>query len=146
MDPYRHTQFGTLIVACMLVPVGILIVVGTQQGWTPLVPVLMTVFLAVTALFYSLTVEVDSEAVRCRFGVGLIGRTIPLAQITGAAPVRNRWYLGWGIRLIPGGWMFNVSGFDAVEVRLKSGRCFRMGTDEPEALAAAIRQRLPAGG
>ena len=52
---------------------------------------------------------------------------------------KNRWYNGWGIRLIPRGWIFNVSGFDAVEIQMKNGRRYRIGTDEPEALLAAIQ-------
>ena len=35
-------------------------------------------------------------------------------------------------------------GFDAVEVGLNSGRRFRIGTDEPEALLAALESRLTA--
>ena len=35
--------------------------------------------------------------------------------------------------------MFNVSGFEAVELTLASGRAFRIGTDQPKELTAAIR-------
>jgi hypothetical protein len=45
-----------------------------------------------------------------------------------------------GIRLSPGGVLWNVSGLDAVELSLDGGRRFRVGTDEPRALAAAIAQ------
>ena len=34
-------------------------------------------------------------------------------------------------------------GFDAVEIKLKSGKRFRIGTDEPGALIEAIRKRCP---
>ena len=40
------------------------------------------------------------------------------------------------------GWLFNVSGVQAVEICLRSGRKYRMGTDEPERLADAIRANL----
>jgi hypothetical protein len=36
--------------------------------------------------------------------------------------------------------MFNVSGLDAVELELISGKRFRIGTDHPEGLETAIRQ------
>jgi hypothetical protein len=52
--------------------------------------------------------------------------------------VRNRWYYGWGIRITPRGWLYNVSGLDAVELALKNGKCVRIGSDEPHALARAI--------
>jgi hypothetical protein len=66
-------------------------------------------------------------------------------EIRDARAVRNRWFYGWGIRLTPHGWMFNVSGLDAVELDLPNGRRFRNGTDEPERLLAAIRQATAIG-
>ena len=50
-----------------------------------------------------------------------------------------RWWWGWGVRYYGQGWLYNVSGLDAVEIRLKSGKHIRIGTDEPEALVAEIR-------
>ena len=37
-------------------------------------------------------------------------------NIIGISQVRNKWYYGWGLRGIPGGWMFNVWGLDDVEL------------------------------
>ena len=48
--------------------------------------------------------------------------------------------------MIPGGWIWNVSGLDAVELLLGDGRVLRVGTDEPEALSRAIAQVAPAAG
>jgi hypothetical protein len=76
--------------------------------------------------------------VRLRYGVGLIRKTIRLEDVRSCREVRNPWYVGWGIRLAPSGVIWNVSGFDAVELALASGKRFRIGTDEPAALAAAI--------
>jgi hypothetical protein len=39
-------------------------------------------------------------------------------------------------------WVWNVSGLDAVELTLRSGRRFRIGTDEPEELAKAIAMNM----
>ncbi|RMG47018.1 MAG: hypothetical protein D6718_04510 [Acidobacteria bacterium] len=89
-------------------------------------------------LFGSLTVEIDEERLSVRFGPGIVRRRIPLSSIRAARPVRNRWYYGWGIRLTPHGWLFNVSGLRAVELEFHSGRRFRIGTDEPERLVAAL--------
>ncbi len=47
-----------------------------------------------------------------------------------------------GIHLTPEGWLYNVSGFRAVAVRLKSGKRFLLGTDEPERLCQAISRAL----
>ena len=46
---------------------------------------------------------------------GLIRRRIRIADIRSAAAVRNRWYYGWRLRLTPHGWLYNVSGLNAVQ-------------------------------
>ena len=65
-----------------------------------------------------------------------------LNEITSARAVTTHWIYGWGVRWIPRGWLWNVSGLDGVELALVSGRRFRIGTDEPEQLAAAIQGAL----
>jgi hypothetical protein len=42
--------------------------------------------------------------------------------------------------MAPGFRLYNVSGLDAVELHLKSGEIRRIGTDDPQGLAAAIEQ------
>ena len=101
--------------------------------------------LACLGLFHSLTVRVDEEAVALRFGIGIIRRRFPIAAIESARAIRNPWYCGWGIRRIRNGWLFNVSGFDAVELGMADGRRYRIGTDEPDRLRHEILRRLPAG-
>lgn len=98
--------------------------------------VVMLVFLI---LFHSLSVEIENGVLTCYFGCGLIRRKIPLSKIDGLKSVKNPWIAGWGIRWMPGKCLlWNVSGFDAVELTFESGKRFRIGTDEPEALISAI--------
>jgi hypothetical protein len=40
--------------------------------------------------------------------------------------------------------LYNVSGTGAVEIKLRSGQRFRVGSDEPEALAQALRMAIGA--
>ena len=54
-------------------------------------------------------------------------------------PIRIRWWHGWGIHLTPYGWLYNVSGFDAVAITLRDGRKVAFGTDDPDGLTTAIR-------
>ena len=102
----------------------------------------MVFMLLILLLFGSLTVETDKNYLRIKFGIGVIRKYFPLNEITSAKAVRNHWYFGWGIRLWlwPQMVIFSVSGFDAVELRMKNGRIFRIGTDEPEHLERAITQ------
>jgi hypothetical protein len=89
-------------------------------------------------LFGSLTVAVDNEELRHWFGPGFWKKSYQLLDIESATVVRNSWFWGWGIRLTPHGWLYNVSGLDAVQLQLQSGRKLRIGTDDPQGLVEAI--------
>ena len=135
---YHHTQFGTVIVVSLLLSAVLFAGLGMMAGLTPLAvigPALMAVFLA---LFYALTVEIDATHLTFRFGIGLIRKRVPLAEIVEAKPVRNSWLYGWGIHRTPHGGLYNVSGWEAVEIALTSGQRLRLGTDEPRPLTQAI--------
>jgi hypothetical protein len=95
-------------------------------------------FLFLTWLFGSLTVEVDDEELRHWFGPGFWKKSYQLLDIESATVVRNSWIYGWGIRFTPHGWLYNVSGLDAVQLQLRSGRKLRIGTDDPQGLIEAI--------
>jgi hypothetical protein len=135
---YRHTQVGWVMLGSAAALVGL--------GWVVLpapapVAARLPLFLIAALLalvFGTLTVEVEHEAIRLRFGIGLIRKTISLREVQACREVRNPFYVGWGIRLTPMGVIWNVSGFDAVELARPEGKRFRIGTDEPTALAAAI--------
>ena len=108
---------------------------GTTQA-------LFGVLILCLILVPTLTVVGDSTGIEARFGPGLIRKRFNWVDIASATPVRNTWLHGWGIRWLRSGWMFNVSGFDAVELRLKNGRAFRIGTDDPSGLHAFIEKQL----
>ncbi|MEW6145437.1 MAG: hypothetical protein AB1598_10510 [Thermodesulfobacteriota bacterium] len=97
-------------------------------------------------LFAALTVKVDSRDVHLRFGIGFIRKKFPVSGIESAGIVRNPWYYGWGIRKTPDGWLYNVSGMIAVELRMKSGERYRIGTNDPSGLLNAIEAVIPAKG
>jgi hypothetical protein len=103
---------------------------------------LFVVFLL--ASFSTLTVTVNQNQLSLRFGYGLFRKSFQISDITSAKAVKNRWYYGWGIRvsLIPYMWIYNVSGFDAVEIVLKNRRVYRIGTDEPKTLERALKQMI----
>jgi hypothetical protein len=52
---------------------------------------------------------------------------VQLAEIAGCEPIRIRWWHGWGVYLTPCGWLYNVSGSDAVAITLRDGRKFALG-------------------
>jgi hypothetical protein len=87
-------------------------------------------------------VTIDGKYLRIKFGYGIFRKRFMLNEIISARVARNHWYYGWGIRFWwwPRMLIFNVSGFDAVEIRMKNGRIYRIGTDEPEKLEYAIKR------
>jgi hypothetical protein len=142
MTTYRHTQRGMLIIVVML-GLSILFLVLGLYVLRPLIAA-VPLLLVSGWLFNSLTIEIVNRELRWRFGPGLVRRTVALEDIASAKAVRTNVIEGWGIHLSRFGWLHNVSGFHAVAIELKSGKRFALGTDEPNALQAAIRSALTA--
>ena len=126
-----------MLVCCLIVIVAYLF--NREHG---VVLLALLPFIAGAVIFSSLNVQINAEALSWNFGPGLLSKSVSLKEIAAAEPVQNAWYVGWGIHRFGGGWVYNVAGFDAVLVTLKSGGSIRLGTDEPEALTAAIRSVL----
>ena len=138
---YRHTQVGIVIIGAVvgMAFFTLLLLVPAVGSLSFVAVAILAMTGAVLATFSSLTVEIEKNTLTCRFGVGLIRKSIPLSDVGECSAVVNPWFVGWGIRWIPGSyWVWNVSGFQAVELTMKDGRRFRIGTDEPEALVHAI--------
>ena len=140
---YEHTQTGMFQIIAVLAI--IVIILATTLMFGPLlIPLTVLFLLVVTVLcFATLTVTIDDGAVRIRFGpLGIIRREWPVRDIVSVTMVTNPWYYGYGIRWTPHGPLYNVSGSHAVEILLLSGKKVRIGTDEPDALAAAINRAI----
>jgi len=140
LERYRHTQIGWVTLTAMA---GALIVVGASlqtsgERWIAFA-VFVLLFVAII-VYSSLTVTVTDDTLEVRFGPGLIRKEYRLVDIESTRVVRNHWYYGFGTRLTPHGWLYNVSGLDAVEIQFKSGKKRRIGTDEPRSLNDAIQQ------
>jgi hypothetical protein len=143
--PYHHTQIGYPVLAGMalgtLTQVRALVRdsrAGRPRGWLH-VPGLLA-FAALMLAFSRLTVAVDETHVSVGFGGGLARRRFELHTIAAASAVKTSWLAGWGIRLTPQGWLYNAWGRGAVRLQFAGGRRFTIGTDEPEALLAAIER------
>ena len=103
-------------------------------------PLVVSIILLVClVLFYKLRITIEDETLRASFGLGIIRKKVRLAEIVGCEPIRIRWWYGWGIHLTPRGWLYNVSGFDAVAITLRDGGKFALGTNDPNGLTAALR-------
>jgi hypothetical protein len=98
----------------------------------------MLAFAALMLALSRLTVTVQDRTLSVGFGCGLARRRFDLTSVEKATATKTSWLTGWGIRITPSGWVYNASGRHAVRLRFTSGKQFTIGTDEPEALLAAI--------
>ncbi len=150
---YKHTQVSYLMIT---VTAAVLILFawvyltaraeapsydsGTNAGVTGA----MALVVVLLASFVSLHVRIDDQRLRISFGYGIFTKHFALRDIQSANVVRNKWYYGLGIRwsLKPRMWIYAVSGLDAVELQLKNGKVYRIGTDEAQELEGAILQSI----
>ena len=141
---YKHTQIGYLIIFALLALILLFVKILTQTGFTPLILATMIFILFLLFSFISLTVMIDENYLRIRFGYGIYRKRFMLKEIISARTVKNHWYYGWGIRIWfwPYMMIYNISGFDAVEIKMKNNNTYRIGTDEPKDLESAITQAI----
>ena len=146
---YKHIQFSYLM---LVVTLAVLLLfawlymtasaepVSTDSGPNFAITSIMAFILFILASFVTLQVIIDGEYLRIRFGFGIFQKKFSLNDIMSTKTVKNHWYYGWGIRiwLWPKMWIYNVSGFAAVEIKLKNGKTYRIGTDEPQKLEQTI--------
>jgi len=145
---YRHKQTGFVMIVLFVIAffvfvdllvLGIIFFFAALNAYGIALLILFMILMVISGvLFSSMTIRVNSEYLSWNFAFGFWKKSKKLADITSYRIVKNPWLYGWGIRRLPKGWLYNVSGLDAVEVQLQSGTLFRLGTDEPEKLIAAL--------
>ena len=155
MASYKHTQIGYLI---LFVTLAVLVLFAwlqiTARAETPsydsgtnfAITAIMALILFILASFSTLTVVIDGQFLKIRFGWGIFRKKFPLSEITSATAVKNHWYYGWGVRIWfwPYMLIYNVSGLNAVEIVMANGNMYRIGTDVPDELESALRMAMSA--
>jgi len=139
---YKHTQIGYLIIIALIIPLLILFFAMIVTEFTQILLIVFFALLLALVLFPSLTVEIDKTRLIVKFGFGVINKKFILKDIESCHAVKNPWYYGWGIRITPHGWLYNISGLSAIEIQMKNGKKYRIGTDEPKSLEHAITQTI----
>ena len=146
---YKHTQIGYLVLVITLVVLLFFAWAYITARTEPpsydsdsnfAVTTIMTFILFILASFGSLQVIIDEQYLRIKFGYGIYQKKFSLNDVMSVKTVKNHWYYGWGLRelLWPKMLIYNVSSFDAVEIKLKNGNTYRIGTDEPKKLEQTI--------
>jgi hypothetical protein len=138
---YRHTQYGVLMFVVFLIT-GVLITVVAlaimAEGRMLASIVMICVYLFGLGMFYSFTVEISEGILKFWFGIGIIRKTYALSEVQSTKEVDNPWYYFWGVKSIPGGWLYAIAPGTAVEIVLKNGRIVHLGTNQPRKLKQAI--------
>ena len=149
LSVYEHTQPGTLIrvwvglwATVFAAAAVVMLTPDASQETAVVFGVVAVICTTIVFLFHSLTVRVSQREIVLSFGVGMIRKSFLTDEIEAVEIVKNRWYYGWGIRRIRGGWLYNVSGWDAIEVRLKNKCKYRIGTDDAENLFEAVQASI----
>lgn len=144
---YKNTQIGyftIFIFGAVLIFLSVIIQAeGVSPVERPILHGVLILFLVLTVIFSSLTVEVNRQNLVWYFGPGIWKYRIPLDRIKDVSHVRSHPLEGIGIRWNPlKGWLYNVSGLNAVKVIQKGGKTTRIGTSEPQKLIAAIKEEM----
>jgi hypothetical protein len=143
MQTYEHTQRAYWMFAVpllIIVPLGLGLL--TDPG-APLAALWFPVAILVLAVtgFFAMTTSVDSNGVRWSFAFGWPAGSVRLEDIESAQATRTNLFEGWGLHYtIWHGWLWNVSGFQAVEIRHSGGKRVTLGTDDPQGLLQAIER------
>ncbi len=140
---YIHRRFGWITVFALTArAVWFARVAAVTPGERGEFQSILLIIAALQVVFYQLTTIVTESTLTVRYGIGLVAFRFPLSEITQVTEQTVPWSAGYGIRWVGDAWLFNVSGRDAIEVTFASGRKLWVGTDDPDGLAAVLRQRM----
>ena len=145
MERYKHTQVGWAIIGTVLIVLAIIyIVAGIRFGNITfgLLTAVSSVVFIVCMLFARMTVILDEEYLRVNFAINIIKIKFRLSDIISCKVVKNPWYQPWGIHYGGGVWVYNVSGYDTVEITIRNGGIHRIGTNDQDNLETVISSLL----
>jgi hypothetical protein len=138
MQAYEHRQWAPWSILVLLV----IIAAASTAHRVPEALYVFWVFLAIVVFgFARLTTQADRNGVMWSFTFGVPGGHVSFADLDHAEITRTNFFEGWGIHwTVWHGWIWNVSGFRAVELFYRNGRRVTLGTDDPQGLFDAIER------
>ena len=142
---YKHTQYGIWMFVVFLITgilIGMVAVAIITEGRMVSAIVMIGVYLFGISLFYSFTVQVAGGKIKFWFGIGLFRKTYALSEIKSTRQVKNPWYYFWGVKSIPGGWLYSIAPGEALKLVLKNGLIVHVGTDQPKMLRQAVNAAI----
>jgi hypothetical protein len=149
MQEYRYTHVGIVTILMILIAASFTAFMfdsglKTAEGQDAIILkvtglVVAGVFVLALASFYSFTIQIADGKLTFWFGLGLGKKSFSIEGIRSVGTVKNPWYYFWGIKSIPGGWLYSIApGGRAIELIFKDSRKIRLGTNRSE----EIKKRL----
>ena len=144
---YDHTQASPLYL--FLVATGIGFFVGGNQIDGQELSITLfsigSVFFLLGLSFRQLTCRDEGDHLRISFGpLPIFRRKLLYDRLEKVEQSRSRLLDGWGIHLCTrGGWVWNLWGFDCVDIDSTGGKKLRLGTDDPGGLTAFLQGKIP---
>ncbi len=148
MKKYQKFQFGWVIVISFFsIIIFITIAYIFQWGNNPMDQTGYILFLilfgVLLLVFYGMTIIVTDKQLILKFGIGLFTKKIDLSTISSVEIKKFPLIYGYGIRLIPNGILYNVSGRYAIELkRTNKKSVLQIGSNDCENLKAIIEERI----
>ncbi|PQO26464.1 hypothetical protein [Blastopirellula marina] len=145
---YRHKQYAPLcwLVAATSIPafVAAWALRGDPVGFL-VIAAAGLLLLVLSASCWYLQIADDEDSLLVSFGpIPILRRRIRYDRIQAAHVSQTTVLDGWGIHWsMRGGWVWNIWGWDCVEIELEKGKVI-VGTDDAENLAAFVKSRIPA--
>ncbi|PCK32608.1 hypothetical protein [Pseudoalteromonas piscicida] len=141
---YKNIQFAWVI-WLFLAFIASFTVLAIYLTGSNLAFVAFLVILSLVAfIFYGLTIQVDKQqqTLSWWFGPSVAKMTLQFDDIEFVQPVTNSLRHGIGMRISTDGWVYTVAGFDALEVVMKDGTKYRLGTNDQANLVKAMESKL----
>jgi hypothetical protein len=139
---YRKTEKSKALGYLFFAMTAFALVIFALTDWNPICILVALLLVISWWLIGSLTIEITDRFLRIAFGPGLIRKRWSLGEIESVELALNPWWYGIGIHYTSHGWLYNVSLPNGIEVKLKSGTVFRIGSDEPSTLLDATRAAI----
>jgi hypothetical protein len=152
---YKKTQTGWVMIAVFSV---ILLSMTSRYVSVPQTNLPVGVFIVLVAVltgvllnFYQLTIVVDAQQITLIYGIGLIRIRLYPKEILQVKRIKIPWYHGFGIRVVSKGMLYNISGFNGVELQYvaqKPGQAPKqktvwLGSNDGYTLQEAIKRLNP---
>jgi hypothetical protein len=148
MKRYEKFQFAWVIVIVFLIIIG-LITLAYIYNWgnNPIdtTGYILCLILSVGFFlgFYGMTIIVFDYQIQVKFGIGFYTKRIDFSSIDSISVTKYPLYFGYGIRMIPKGMLYNVSGRHAIEIKIKGKKsALYIGTNDWDNLKMVLEESI----